>query len=99
MAAAASALFVTQAVAEPVEAVPAGIGAKPEDLSAADWGQVRARYANVLRVYGERLSAGERERILRILTTNQRMLASIRTFDVENGDTAACTLRVVDGRS
>ena len=70
-------------------------GTRPEDLSAADWEELHSRYANLLRVYGERLSPEEKLRARRILTTNQQMLASIRAFAVQNGDASACTLRVV----
>src|ERR1700689_3182178 len=56
---------------------------RPEDLSVADWDEVRARYSELLRVYGERLSAEEKQHALRILTTNQHMLASIRSFVVQ----------------
>jgi hypothetical protein len=72
--------------------------ARPDGLSAADWDEVQARYANLLRVYGERLSASEKQHAKRILITNQHMLASIRSFAVENSDTAASTLRVVDAQ-
>jgi hypothetical protein len=67
---------------------------KPQDLSDADWGEVQARYSNLLRVYGARLSQEEKRRLVNILTTNQHMLASIRKFIVQNGDPSACTLRV-----
>ena len=70
------------------------IGSKPEDLSVADWNEVRARYSNLLRVYGKRLSLEEKRKSVEILTTNQHMLASIRSFVVQNGDVSACTLRV-----
>jgi len=70
------------------------IGLKPEDLSVADWNEVRARYSNLLRVYGKRLSLEEKRKSVDILTTNQHMLASIRSFVVQNGDVSACTLRV-----
>ncbi|MBW4027410.1 MAG: hypothetical protein HIU93_08390 [Acidobacteria bacterium] len=69
-------------------------GPRPEDLSDADWNEVRARYSNLLRVYGERLSLEEKPRLAAILTTNQRMLASVRSFVVQNGDPSACTLRL-----
>jgi hypothetical protein len=72
------------------------LGPRPEDLSVADWDEVHARYSNLLRLYGERLSPDEKRHTARILTTNQRMLASIRSFIVQNGDTSACTLRVYD---
>jgi hypothetical protein len=70
------------------------LGAKPEGLSDDDWNEVNARYSNLLRVYGNRLSAEEKHRLINILTTNQRMLASIRSFEVQNGDPSACTLRL-----
>ena len=72
------------------------LGAKPDDLSAADWDEVQAKHANILRVYGARLSADEKHRAAAILKTNQYMLASIRTFEVQNGDPSACTLRLYD---
>jgi hypothetical protein len=72
------------------------LGPRPEGLSVADWNEVHARYSNLLRLYGERLSPDEKRHTARVLTTNQRMLASIRSFIVQNGDTSACTLRVYD---
>ena len=72
----------------------ANIGPKPEGLSDADWDEVQAKYTNLLRVYGARLSAGEKHTLANILTTNQHMLVSIRSFSVSNGDPSACTLRV-----
>ncbi|QNI30284.1 hypothetical protein H7849_13960 [Alloacidobacterium dinghuense] len=74
----------------------ANIGLKPDDMSVADWDEVRARYSNVLRVYGQRLSLEEKRKTVEILATNQHMLASIRSFVVQNGDVSACTLRVYD---
>jgi hypothetical protein len=74
-------------------------GPGPEDLSAAEWEEVRARYNNLLRVYGTRLSADEQHHVLRILTTNQQMLSSIRSFALENGDPSACTLRIYDAQA
>jgi hypothetical protein len=35
------------------------LGFRPVGLSVADWDEVHARYANVIPVYGERLSAEE----------------------------------------
>lgn len=67
---------------------------KPNDLSASDWQEVRARHQNLIRVYGNRLSANDKLRALHILTSHQHMLASIRSFSVQNSDPSACTLRV-----
>ncbi len=71
-------------------------GLRPEGFSDADWDEVQARYSNLLRVYGQRLSSEERRRTLRILITNEHMLVSIRSYVVQNGDPSACTLRVYD---
>ena len=97
-AAAALALLPGAAVAENGNVQYSGTdpGPMPEGFSVADWDEVRARYSNLLRVYGERLSLEEKHRAVKILTTNQRMLASIRSFVVQNGDPSACTLRVFD---
>jgi hypothetical protein len=78
-------------------AEPTGLsdpGPKPPDLSLADWGEVRAKYSNMLRVYGERLSPAEKKRAVKVLIQHQHMLASIRKFVVQNEDPSACTLRL-----
>jgi hypothetical protein len=75
-------------------AEPAATGSRPTDLSPVDWGEVQAKYANVLRVYGSRLTPDEKRRTVTILTRHQYMLASIRTFVVQNDDPSACTLRL-----
>ena len=67
---------------------------RPDDVSPENWGEVQARYQNALRVYGSRLSASQKETIFRVLVSNQHMLASIRSFLLQNGDAAACTLRL-----
>jgi hypothetical protein len=97
----AAALLPTSAMAKmsAVPTSPLDLGIKPEGLTAADWDEVRAKFANLLRVYGKRLSAEERHRLIRILTTNQQMLASIRSFEVQNGDPSACTLRLQTSQS
>jgi hypothetical protein len=77
----------------------ANIGPKPEGLSGAEWDEVQAKYTNLLRVYGARLSEDEKRSLVNILTTNQHMLVSIRSFVVQNGDPSACTLRVYDPKT
>jgi tRNA A37 N6-isopentenylltransferase MiaA len=96
LATTAATLLPTAPVAK-TSTVPASeqhLGLKPEELSAADWDDVHAKYLNLLRVYGKRLSSEDRRRLIRILTTNQQMLVSIRSFEVQNGDPSACTLRL-----
>jgi hypothetical protein len=96
VATAAVALLPTVAAAETSSVPPSvkHLGLKPEGLSAADWDEVYARYSNLLRVYGKGLSSEEKHRLIVILTTNQHMLVSIRSFVVQNGDPSACTLRL-----
>ncbi len=84
----------TQMAAEADTSDSAGFGAKPKDLSDADWQEVHAKYANLLRVYGDRLSEQDRHRCRTTLISHQHMLSSIRKFQVGNGDTSACTLRL-----
>jgi hypothetical protein len=70
------------------------LGPKPEGLSVADWEEVHTKYSNLLRVYGNRLSLDEKHSLVNVLATNQHMLVSIRSFEVQNGDPSACSLRV-----
>jgi hypothetical protein len=94
-AAAVALIPASEAIAQDkAKTPPATQEGKPADLSDADWNEVQSKYANLLRVYGERLSADEKRRALKILITNQYMLASIRLFVVQNGDPSALTLRV-----
>lgn len=80
--------------AEPANLADAA-GNKPEDLSNAEWGEVQARYTNLLRVYSDRLNPEQRHTLLNVLIGNERMLTSIRRFAVQNSDPAALTLRLV----
>jgi hypothetical protein len=82
--------------ARKIAASGGALGARPADLSVADWDEVHARYANLLHVYGTRMTEAEKHRAGLILTTNQHMLASIRTFEVQNSDPSACTLRLYE---
>jgi hypothetical protein len=70
------------------------IGPKPADLSSPDWGEVQAKYSNLLRVYGERLTAEQKRHSLSVLIRHQHMLTSIRGFVVQNDNASACTLRL-----
>ena len=66
----------------------------PPDLSGQDQKEVDAKVANVLRKYGERLSAEQKQRTPRIIARHQEMLARVRAFPVENGDAPASVLRL-----
>jgi hypothetical protein len=56
--------------------------------------EVEDRLANIVRKYGNRLSGEQRQHLRRILTYNERMLASIRTFSLQNGDPPASVLKL-----
>jgi len=56
--------------------------------------EVEDRLANIIRKYGNRLSGEQRQHLRRILTYNERMLASIRTFSLQNGDPPASVLKL-----
>ena len=63
-------------------------------LSQNEQAEVDSRYQNVIRVWGERLSEEQRERIHRVLVANARMMQPMRAFRLENGDPPAEVLRV-----
>jgi hypothetical protein len=72
---------------------PAGAG-----LSDAENAEVEARYNNAIRQYGDRLSEEQRQRIRRILATNERMMSHIREYPLGNGDTPATVLKLEGGK-
>jgi hypothetical protein len=63
-------------------------------LDAAGQAEVDAKFANVVRQYGSRLSDDEKTRVRDVLGRHQRMLARVRSFAVENGDPPATGLRL-----
>jgi hypothetical protein len=65
-----------------------------EGLTAAQMQDAAAKLANIIRKYGERLTEAQREHLRRILTYNEKMLASVRSFPVTNGDPPASVLRI-----
>jgi len=66
-------------------------------LSDSESAEVEARYNEAMRKYGSRLTDAQRQRIRGILTTNERMMHSIREFPLDNGDTPASTLKLAEG--
>ena len=50
---------------------------------------VEAKYANVIRKYGERLSEAQRVRVRETLVRHQQMLERVRTFALKNSDSPA----------
>ena len=56
-------------------------------------GDIEARYQQVIRRYGDRLSEEQRKRVRKILAYNEKLLAPIRSFPLENGQPAATVLK------
>ena len=56
--------------------------------------EVDAKLANIVRKYGSRLSQEERVHLRKILVYNEKMLASVRAFPLENGDSPASVFKV-----
>jgi hypothetical protein len=67
----------------------AKLGITPEQAAEVD-----AKLANIIRKFGSRLSDEQRQHLRRILAYNERMLAGVRAFSVQNGDPPASVLRV-----
>jgi len=59
--------------------------------------EVEAKLANIVRKYGMRLSDAQRQHLRRILTYNEKMLASVHAFSLQNGDPPASVLTLVAG--
>jgi hypothetical protein len=55
---------------------------------------VETKLAGIIRKYGSRLSEDQRKHLRRILNYNERMLASVRAFPVQNGDSPASVLKI-----
>ena len=63
-------------------------------LDAGDQAEVDAKFANVVRLYGTRLSDDQKTRVRGVLGRHQRMLARVRAFPIENSDSPATGLRL-----
>lgn len=63
-------------------------------LTAAQREEVEAKLANIVRKFGERLTQEQRTHLRKILSFNEKMLASVRAFPLENGDAPASVLRI-----
>ncbi len=75
-------------------ASPQGRG-NQQSLPAPDQAEVDAKYANVIRKYGDRLNDEQKTRVRTVLARHQRMLMRVREFPLDNGDAPATGLRLV----
>jgi hypothetical protein len=65
--------------------------ASGKETTAAD--DIEARYQQIVRRYGDRLSEEQRKRVRKILLYNEKLLAPIRRFPLDNGQPAATVLK------
>ncbi len=65
-----------------------------EGLTPEQTAEVDARHANILRKYGSRFNDDQKARLRRILAQNERMMAPVRAFALQNGDPPASVLRI-----
>lgn len=65
-----------------------------EGLTAEQTAEVDARLANILRKYGNRFNGDQKARLRRILAQQERMMAPVRAFSLQNGDPPASVLRI-----
>jgi hypothetical protein len=56
--------------------------------------EVEARLASALNKYGSRLSPEQTKHLRRVLAQNERLLAPVRAFPLQNGDPPASVLRI-----
>jgi hypothetical protein len=94
----APALLATNAAAQaktPAQTAPQQKNPEPlEGLTPEQTAEVDARHANILRKYGSRFTDDQKARLRRILAQNERMMAPVRAFPLENGDPPASVLRL-----
>lgn len=86
-------LAATAAPAEtprPQEKKPAPL----EGLTPEQTAEVDARLANILSKYGSRFNDDQKARLRSILAQNERMMAPVRAFSLQNGDPPASVLRI-----
>ncbi|HKW26311.1 MAG TPA: hypothetical protein VJN48_11040 [Terriglobales bacterium] len=82
-----SAALAVTPVAGQSDAAPSSV----KETNAAD--DIEARYQQVIRRYGNRLSEEQRKRVRKILAYNEKLLAPIRSFPLDNGQPAATVLK------
>jgi hypothetical protein len=66
---------------------------RPSDKETKATDDIEARYQQVIRRYGNRLSEEQRKRVRKILAYNEKLLAPIRNFPLDNGQPAATVLK------
>ncbi len=68
-------------------------------LSPESRARVEATLQNILRKYGDRFSEDQKKRLRRIAAENEKLLASVRAFPLENWDPPANVLKLYPNRA
>lgn len=92
-------LEAQESAAKPAASTASSPPAVEAGLSQSEQAEVESRYQNLIRVWGERLSDEQHERVHRVLVANARMMQPMRAFQLENGDPPAEVLRVTTDSS
>jgi predicted component of type VI protein secretion system len=78
----------------PSAALAQGRGGAQTTLPPQDQGEVDAKFADMVRKYGDRLTDDQKTRARGVLARHQRMLMRVREFPLENGDAPATELHL-----
>src|SRR5215831_12262702 len=73
----------------PSELGAQGRGSNQTPLPPQDQAEVDAKFADMVRKYGDRLTEDQKTRARGVLARHQRMLMRVREFPLENGDAPA----------
>lgn len=66
------------------------------DPATAEQQDIEAKLANIVRKWGDRLSEEQRQHLRRVLGENERMLAAVRAYPLENGDPPSQVLKLTN---
>jgi len=88
-----AALAAALGAVDPAAVVAQGRGGQSA-LPAKDQAEVDAKFADVIRKYGDRLTEEQKTRVRTTLSRHQRMLMRVREFPLENGDAPATVLKL-----
>jgi hypothetical protein len=78
----------------PSALVSQGRGGNQTPLPPQDQAEVDAKFADMVRKYGDRLTEDQKTRARGVLARHQRMLMRVREFPLENGDASATELHL-----
>ena len=78
----------------PAALLAQGRGGNQAPLPAQDQAEVDAKFADMIRKYGGRLTDEQKTRAHGVLARHQRMLMRVREFPLENGDAPATGLQL-----